>query len=121
MICIVVMDIVFQPPQLKSYSVDMCMMCDNCNVKHFSINGKHYCEPCLKNSVFEQAPEILMLISYVLSPVVIIYSGSTDFSGFLYLDSSVISLKSAFTSTFFKTFRKICQMLFSTLCLFCLI
>ena len=28
----VVMDIVFQPPQVKSYSVDMCMVCDNCNV-----------------------------------------------------------------------------------------
>ena len=35
----VVMDIVFQPPQVKSYSVDMCMVCDNCNVKHFSIKG----------------------------------------------------------------------------------
>ena len=41
----VVMDIVFQPPQVKSYSVDMCMVCDNCNVKHFSIKGKYYCEP----------------------------------------------------------------------------
>ena len=36
----VVMDIVFKPPQVKSYSVDMCMVCDNCNVKHFSIKGK---------------------------------------------------------------------------------
>ena len=41
----VVMDIVFQPPQVKSYFVDMCMVCDNCNVKHFSIKGKYYCEP----------------------------------------------------------------------------
>ena len=41
----VVMDIVFQPPQVKSYSVDMCMVCDNCNVKHFTIKGKYYCEP----------------------------------------------------------------------------
>ena len=40
----VVMDIVFQPPQVKSYSVDMCMVCDNCNVKHLSIKGKYYCE-----------------------------------------------------------------------------
>ena len=48
----VVMDIVFQPPQppqVKSYSVDMCMVCDNCNVKHFSIKGKYYHEPCLGN------------------------------------------------------------------------
>ena len=77
----VVMDIEFQPPQVKSYSVDMCMVCDNCNVKHFSIKGKHYCEPCLGNSVFGQAPEILMLVAYVSSPVVRIHSGSTDFSG----------------------------------------
>ena len=35
----IVMDIVFQPPQVKSYSVDMCMVCDNCNVKHFTIKG----------------------------------------------------------------------------------
>ena len=35
----VVMDIVFQPPQVKSYSVDMCMVCDNCYVKYFSIKG----------------------------------------------------------------------------------
>ena len=41
----VVMDIVFQPPQVKSYSVDMCLVCDNCNVKHFTIKGKYYCEP----------------------------------------------------------------------------
>ena len=41
----VVMDIVFQPPQVKSYSVDICMVVDNCNVKHFSIKGKYYCEP----------------------------------------------------------------------------
>ena len=41
----VVMDIVFQPPQVKSYSVDMCMVCDNCDVKHFSIKGKYDCEP----------------------------------------------------------------------------
>ena len=41
----VVMDIVFQPPQVKSYSADMCMVCDNCNVKHFSIKGEYYCEP----------------------------------------------------------------------------
>ena len=40
-----VIDIVFQPPQVKSYSVDMCMVCDNCNVKHFSIKDKYYCEP----------------------------------------------------------------------------
>ena len=40
----VVMDIVFQPPQVKSYSVNMCMVCDNCNVKHFTIKGKYYCE-----------------------------------------------------------------------------
>ena len=40
-----VMDIVFQPPQVKSYSVDICMVCDNCNVKHLSIKGKYYCEP----------------------------------------------------------------------------
>ena len=39
------MDIVFQPPQVKSYSVDMCMVCDNYNVKNFSIKGKYYCEP----------------------------------------------------------------------------
>ena len=37
----VVMDIVFQPPQVKSYSVNMCMVCDNYNVKHFSIKGKY--------------------------------------------------------------------------------
>ena len=37
--------VVFQPPQVKSYSVDMCMVVDNCNVKHFSIKGKYYCEP----------------------------------------------------------------------------
>ena len=50
----VFMDIVFQPPKVKSYSVDMCMVCYsvdmcmvcyNCNVKHFSIKGKYYCEP----------------------------------------------------------------------------
>ena len=35
----VVMDIVFQPQQVKSYSVDICMVCDNCNVKHFSIKA----------------------------------------------------------------------------------
>ena len=40
----VVMDIVFQPQQVKSYSVDICMVCDNCNMKHFSIKGKYYCE-----------------------------------------------------------------------------
>ena len=57
------MDIVFQPPQVKSYSVDMFMVCDNCNVKHFSIKGKYYCETCLGNSVFGQAPEILMLVA----------------------------------------------------------
>ena len=84
----VVMDIVFQPPQVKSYSVDMCMVCDNCHVKHFSIKGKYYCEPCLGNSVFGQAPEISMLVANVSSPVVRIRSGSTDLSGFLYLDSS---------------------------------
>ena len=33
----VVMDMVFQPPQVKSFSEDMGMVCDNCNVKHFSI------------------------------------------------------------------------------------
>ena len=53
------------------------------------------------NSVFGQAPEILMLVAYVSSSVVRVQSGSTDFSGFLYLDYNVISLKSAFTSTFF--------------------
>ena len=42
---IVVMDIVFKPPQVKSYSVDMCLVCDNCNEKHFNIKGKYYCEP----------------------------------------------------------------------------
>ena len=47
-----------------------------------------------------------MLVAYVSSPVVRIHRGSTDFSRFLYLDSSVISLKSAFTSTFFKIFSK---------------
>ena len=57
------------------------------------------------NSVFGQAPEILMLEAHVSSPVVIIHSGSTDFSGFLYLNSSGISLKSAFTSTFFFQFQ----------------
>ena len=41
----VVMDMVFQPPQVKSFSVDMGMVCDNCNVKHFSIKGKYYWEP----------------------------------------------------------------------------
>ena len=41
----VVMDIVFQPPQVKSYSVDMSMVYDNCNVNHFYIKGKYYCEP----------------------------------------------------------------------------
>ena len=41
----VVMEIVFKPPQVKSYSVDMCMVCDNCNEKHFSIKGMYYCEP----------------------------------------------------------------------------
>ena len=40
----VVMDIVFQPPQVKSYSMDMSMVYDNCNVKNFSIKGKCYCE-----------------------------------------------------------------------------
>lgn len=35
------MEIVFQPPAVKSYSVDMCMVCDNCNVKHFKITGKY--------------------------------------------------------------------------------
>ena len=95
----VVMDIVFQPLQVKSYSVDMCMVCDNCNVKHFSIKGKYY-----GNSIFGQAPEILMLEAYVSSPVVRIHSGSTDFIGFLYLNSSVISLKSTITSTFFFNF-----------------
>ena len=35
----IIMDIVFQPPAVKSYSVDMCMVCDNCNVKHFTIKG----------------------------------------------------------------------------------
>ena len=35
------------------------------------------------NSVFGQAPEILMLKAYVSSPVVRICSGTTDFSGFL--------------------------------------
>ena len=48
-------------------------------------------------SVFGKAPEILMLVAYRSSPVVRIHSGSTEFSGFLYLDPS----KSAFTSTFF--------------------
>ena len=38
----IVMDIVFQPPAVKSYSVDMCMVCDNCNVKHFTIKGTYY-------------------------------------------------------------------------------
>ena len=72
------------------------------------------------NSVFGQAPEILMLEAYVSSPVVRIYSGSSDFSGFLYLNSSGISLKSAFTLTFFSSiFSKVCQMLLSTLYLFC--
>ena len=37
------------------------------------------------NSVFGQAPEILMLVAYVSSSVVRVQSGSTDFSGFLYL------------------------------------
>ena len=41
----IVMDIVFQPPQVKSYSVDMCMVCDNCNVKHFSTKGEYNYEP----------------------------------------------------------------------------
>ena len=72
------------------------------------------------NSVFGQAPEILMLEAYVSSPVVRIYSGSSDSSVFLYLNSSGISLKSAFTLTFFSSiFSKVCQMLFSTLYLFC--
>jgi len=35
------MEIVFQPPQVKSYTMDMCMVCDNCNVKHFKLTGKH--------------------------------------------------------------------------------
>ena len=35
----VIMDIVFQPPAVKSYSVDMCMVCDNCTVRHFTIKG----------------------------------------------------------------------------------
>ena len=63
----VVMDIVFQPPQVKSYSVDMCMVCDNCNVKHFTIKGEYYCEPCLGNSLFGQVSEILMLKANVSS------------------------------------------------------
>ena len=74
------------------------------------------------NSVFGQAPEILMLEAYVSSPVVRIYSRSSDFSFliFLYLNSSGISLKSAFTLTFFSSiFSKVCQLLFSTLYLFC--
>ena len=43
----VFMDIIFQPPQVKSYSVDMCMVSDNCNVKHFSIKGKYYGKFCI--------------------------------------------------------------------------
>ncbi|XP_052246606.1 deleted in lung and esophageal cancer protein 1-like isoform X3 [Dreissena polymorpha] len=33
------MEIVFQPPSVKSYSVDFCLVCDNCNVKHFTVKG----------------------------------------------------------------------------------
>ena len=63
-----------------------------------------------------------MLVANVSSLVVRIGSGSPDFSGFLHSNSSGISLKSAFTSTFFfKFFSKVCQRLFSSLYLFCLI
>ncbi|KAL4222937.1 Deleted in lung and esophageal cancer protein 1 [Mactra antiquata] len=34
------MEIIFQPSAVKSYSVDMCMVCDNCNVRHFKIKGE---------------------------------------------------------------------------------
>ena len=73
----VVMDIVFQPPQVKSYSVDMCMVCDNCNVKHSPLKVN-----IMGNSVFGQAPKIFMLEAYMSSPVERIHSGSTDFSGY---------------------------------------
>lgn len=33
-------EVVFQPPAVKTYSVDMCMVCDNCNVKHFTLKGE---------------------------------------------------------------------------------
>ncbi|WAQ94358.1 DLEC1-like protein, partial [Mya arenaria] len=33
-------EIAFQPPAVKSYSVDMAMICDNCNVKHFTLQGQ---------------------------------------------------------------------------------
>ena len=56
------------------------------------------------NSVFGQASEILMREAYVSCSVVRIRSGSTDFNGFLYLNSSGISLNSAFTSIFFFNF-----------------
>ena len=49
----VVMDIVFQPPQVKSYSVDMCLVCDNCNVKHSPLKVS-----MMGNSVFGQVPDI---------------------------------------------------------------
>ncbi|XP_060555800.1 deleted in lung and esophageal cancer protein 1-like isoform X2 [Ruditapes philippinarum] len=35
-----VMEIVFQPPSVKSYQIDMCMVCDNCNVRHFTLKGE---------------------------------------------------------------------------------
>ena len=37
------MEIVFQPPSVKSYSTDMCMVCDNCHVKHFTVTGNLSC------------------------------------------------------------------------------
>lgn len=36
------MEIVFQPPAVRTYSVDMCLVCDNCNVKHFKITGTEF-------------------------------------------------------------------------------
>ena len=42
------------------------------------------------NSVLGLAPEILKLVAYVSSRVVRICSGSTDFSGFLYFNSSSV-------------------------------
>ncbi|XP_053374594.1 deleted in lung and esophageal cancer protein 1-like isoform X2 [Mercenaria mercenaria] len=34
------MEVVFQPPSVKSYSLDMCMVCDNCTVRHFVLKGE---------------------------------------------------------------------------------
>ena len=49
------------------------------------VSNKH----CLLTFFIGQAPQILMLVANVSSPVVRIHSGSTDLRGFLYLDFTV--------------------------------